>query len=406
MNSITRLVALTLGLVLMLPITPSWGQPVCASPGCNPTTSDANSNTAGGTGALSSLAVGGNSNTAFGRNALNSNTTGDFNTATGNQALLTNTTGNGNTASGHNALNSNTTGSFNTASGSGALASNTAGTANTASGVSALVANTTGIGNTASGGEALFHNTTGNFNTASGRSALRNTTTGYDNTASGHLALEGNITGFGNTAAGRDALLNSTGNKNIGIGYRAGTSLGTGNNNIYIGNQGAGDESQTIRIGTAQTETFIAGIAGAFISLNVNGATMAVDTTTGQLGIGVQISSSRYKRDIATMGTRSEGVLNLRPVTFVYRDDSKGTTHYGLIAEEVATVYPELVTYTPTGEVQGVRYQELIPMLLNELQRQRHEFQQALQAQQKELAELRALVGQGRGKVVFGAAGE
>jgi hypothetical protein len=98
------------------------------------------------------------------------------------------------------------------------------------------------------------------------------------------------------------------------------------------------------------------------------------------------------------MGTRSEKVLQLRPVTFAYKEDAHGVTHYGLIAEEVATVLPELVTRTATGEVQTVKYQELIPMLLNELQRQH----QALQSQQQELAELRALVGQGRGKVVLG----
>jgi len=102
------------------------------------------------------------------------------------------------------------------------------------------------------------------------------------------------------------------------------------------------------------------------------------------------------------MGAGSDGVLQLRPVTFSYKEDAQKVKHRGLIAEEVATVYPDLVTRTTSGEVQTVKYQELIPMLLNELQRQRHEFQQALQSQQKELAELRALVGQGRGKVVLG----
>jgi hypothetical protein len=109
------------------------------------------------------------------------------------------------------------------------------------------------------------------------------------------------------------------------------------------------------------------------------------------------------------MGTRSEKVLDLRPVTFAYKDNSKGVTHYGLVAEEVAAVYPELVTHTASGEVQTVKYQELIPMLLNELQRQRQTLErqeQSLLRQQqesaevatlrKELAELRALVGQGR----------
>jgi Chaperone of endosialidase len=125
---------------------------------------------------------------------------------------------------------------------------------------------------------------------------------------------------------------------------------------------------------------------------------VTIDTTTGQLGI--PLSSARYKQDIAPMG--SEGVLNLRPVTFAYREDAQHVKHYGLIAEEVAAVYPELVTHTTTGEVQTVKYQELIPMLVNELQRQRSEFQQALKSQQQELAELRALVEQAPGSVECG----
>jgi hypothetical protein len=148
-------------------------------------------------------------------------------------------------------------------------------------------------------------------------------------------------------------------------------------------------------LGSMQTSTFISGI----VTAGVDGATVQVDGS-GQLGIAP--SSARYKRDIVPMGTHSEKVLDLRPVTFAYKDDAQAITHYGLIAEEVATVYPDLVTRTASGEVQTVKYQELIPMLLNELQKQRQEFQQALQNQQKELAELRALVGQGLGKVVLG----
>src|SRR5262249_31896210 len=149
----------------------------------------------------------------------------------------------------------------------------------------------------------------------------------------------------------------SLGSKNIAIGYQAGVSLINGNNNIYIGNQGAGDESQTIRIGTAQAQTFIAGISG----VSVGGAAVLVDGN-GQLGVFT--SSARYKRDIETMANRSEGLLKLRPVTFSYKDDTAAASHYGLIAEEVATVYPELVTHTASGEVQTVKYHELIPMLL------------------------------------------
>jgi hypothetical protein len=173
-------------------------------------------------------------------------------------------------------------------------------------------------------------------------------------------------------------------------------NLTTGHNNIYIGSQGGtGSEFQTIRIGTAQTGTFIAGISTTNMGA---GELVAIDPATGQLGIAVP-SSARYKQDIASMGARSEGLLQLRPVTFAYKEDARAITHYGLIADEVATVYPDLVTRTASGEVQTVKYQELIPMLLNELQRQR----QALLSQQQELAELRALVGQGRGKVVLGA---
>jgi Chaperone of endosialidase len=379
MKPLARFAAMLTGLVLLLTTTASWGQtPVCDSPGCNPTASDANNNTAGGTGALQVVSGNlGNDNTAFGYAALLSNATGDRNTA-----------------SGVNALRDNTSGYSNTASGINALANNTTGFTNTANGENALVSNTTGASNTASGANALFANFTGNYNTASGFVALASNTTGDDNTASGRLALSVNVTGFGNTAVGRSALLNSTGNKNIGIGYRAGSTLTSGHNNIYIGNLGAENESQTIRIGTAQTQTFIAGINAA----GVSDATVMVDTVTGQLGIVT--SSARYKQDIAPMGTRSEKVLDLQPVTFAYKDDPKGTTHYGLIAEQVAAVYPELVTHTATGEVQTVKYQELIPMLLNELRRQRqalHSQQQIFQRQQQELADLRALVGQRSG---------
>jgi hypothetical protein len=274
------------------------------------------------------------------------------------------------------------TGGYNTAIGVFALFNNTAGTHNTASGADALVSNTTGGNNTASGADALVSNTTGNLNTATG-----------------FQALESNIVGNNNIAIGAKALKKSLGTKNIAIGYQAGVTLTSGNNNIYIGNQGNGDESQTIRIGQAQTATFIQGIASQLVA----GLPVEIDPTTGLLGVMLAFSSARYKRDIAPMGTSSEKVLDLRPVTFAYKSDGQGVTRYGLIAEEVATVYPELVTHTATGEVQAVRYQEPIPMLLNELHRQRHEFQQtlqtqaqALQRQQQELADLRALVGQWR----------
>ena len=143
-----------------------------------------------------------------------------------------------------------------------------------------------------------------------------------------------------------------------------------------------------MRLGSDQTKTFIAGVA----TTPVSGTNVTIDAN-GQLG--TLLSSARYKRDIETMGARSEGALKLRPVTFVYKQDEQGVRQYGLIAEEVATIYPELVTHTATGEVQGVRYQELIPLLVNELQRQQH----VTEHLQWELAELRSLVGQLRGGI-------
>jgi hypothetical protein len=367
MDSIIRLVVTVAGLALLLNITPSWGGTI------NPTASDTNDNTAGGTGALFSVVSG---------------ISGGFrNTAFGFQALLNTTTGSDNSACGSGALVFNSTGFDNTASGSQALGGNTTGNSNTATGRSALLFNDTGFDNTAGGAAALLNNIAGNNNTASGVNALFSNTTGNLNTATGFQALEDNVAGANNTAVGAKALKKSTGTKNIGIGYQAGVSLVNGNNNIYIGNQGNGDEFQTIRIGTAQAQTFIAGIGGATVS----DAAVMIDTATGQLGIGT--SSARYKQDITPMGTRSEKVLDLRPVTFAYKDDARGVTHYGLIAEEVAAVYPDLVTRTASGEVQTVKYQELIPMLLNELQREHQE----VAGLRKELAELRALVGQGRG---------
>ena len=158
---------------------------------------------------------------------------------------------------------------------------------------------------------------------------------------------------------------NTTGSNNIALGYQAGLSLTTGSNNIDIGNLGVAAESNTIRIGTqgTQTATYIAGIFNSAAS----GDAVEV-SSTGKLGIVV--SSARYKRDIHDMDNASSNLLKLRPVTFVYKQDPQGERQYGLIAEEVARIYPELVVYGTDGKVVSMRYHELIPMLLNEAQKQ------------------------------------
>ena len=145
-----------------------------------------------------------------------------------------------------------------------------------------------------------------------------------------------------------------------------------------------------MRLGNAETQqTFVAGVANRTLP----GGLPVMIKANGKLG--TLPSSARYKRDIVPMGTRSAGVLDLRPVTFTYTDDEERRRQYGLVAEEVANVYPDLITRSPEGEIEGVRYLDLIPMLVNELQGQ----QQATGHLQRELAELRALVGQLRGGV-------
>ncbi len=345
-------------------------------------------NTASGVSALQNNTTG-NLNTASGVSTLQNNTTGSSNTASGGYALIANTTGADNTASGVNALGSNTTGSDNTASGVDALQNNTIGGDNTASGVSTLYSNTTGSNNTAGGVSALFYNTTGSGNTASGVSALQNNTIGSDNTASGVSALYSNTTGSNNTASGFSALFyNTTGNNNIAIGQSAAISVANGNgNNIHIGNQGASGDNAVIRIGTLGTQTafFVAGVSG--VGTGLGSPVPVLIDANGQLG--TMSSSRRFKEDIQDMGDASSGLMSLRPVTFRYKQpytDGSRPIDYGLIAEEVADVYPDLVAYSPSGEVQTVQYQKVNAMLLNEVQKQH----QQAQAQQEEMSELKA----------------
>lgn len=252
----------------------------------------------------------------------------------------------------------------NTASGVHALAENTTGDNNTATGYNALEFNTTGDGNTATGRSALGSNTTGYNNIATGYSALSSNTTGFQNTVSGVGALPFNTTGNRNTAMGLSAMrFNTTGSDNIAIGLNAGVNNTTGNNNIWINNQGA-TESNTTRIGISQTRAFIAGVSG----VNVSGASVLVN---GSGQIGVASSSARYKEDIHDLGEVSNRLLNLRPVAFRYKADvqeGERPVQYGLIAEEVAEVFPELVIYNKEGKPETVAYHTLSTLLLNELQ--------------------------------------
>ncbi|PYK95318.1 MAG: hypothetical protein DME36_02345 [Verrucomicrobia bacterium] len=323
-----------------------------------------NQNTAEGDEALFSLDTTiGLNNTAIGFMALHSLATGSEATATGSFALFNDTTG-FNTAYGFSALYSNTTGFANTAIGRNAMLNHTTGDHNTATGGAALLANTNGLGNTATGRAAMGFGTTGSRNTATGWQALFNDT-GDNNTGDGAYALFSNTTGHDNTAMGRRALdNNTTGNGNIALGVFAGANHTTGDFNIDIGNRGTAGEANTIRIGTEGTHvaTFIAGISGATVA---GGVTVIVDAN-GHLG--TVVSSERFKDAIKPMDKSSEAILALQPVTFRYKHelDPVGIPQFGLVAEEVAKVSPDLVARDKEGKVYTVRYEAVNTMLLNE----------------------------------------
>jgi trimeric autotransporter adhesin len=343
-------------------------------------------NSAFGAGALQS--ANGVRNSAFGMASLSNNVSGSYNTAVGAYSLWLSYSGSNNTATGHAALYQNAFGSDNTATGISSLQTNQSGNDNTATGAQALFANTSGNNNTASGYGALYSNTNGASNTASGNHTLYYNTTGFHDTAAGAEALFTNSTGDTNTAIGFEALYsNTTGSNNIAIGNDAAYNLTSGSNNIDIGNEGVAGESAHIRIGTAstQTTTFIAGIENS----KVTGSAVYV-TSSGQLG--VLASSERYKTDIVPIGSITAQLLKLRPVAFHLKTEPNGAMQYGLIAEEVNQVYPELVIRDEAGAVQGVRYDELAPMLLNQVQQQQKVMEmqaQAIRELQQAVAELR-----------------
>jgi hypothetical protein len=308
----------------------------------------------------------------------------------------------------------NATGTQNTFAGSGAgygatSGSNNTGSNNTFSGYQSGYYNTSGSNNTFSGFQAGWENTTGTSNTFVGYIAGLATTTTSGNSFFGNWAGEFNV-GSANTCVGDHACWNVEGGSNntalgsqaggdlhssnsIFVGYQAGgNTLNQSDNDIYIGNLGnpVAAESNVMRIGTQgagagqQTDTYVAGI---FMSAP-GGAqrTVCVDVNGKLWGsaAGCGGSSRRFKDQIADMGDSSSKLFQLRPVTFFYKpqyDDGTQALQYGLIAEEVAKVYPEMVVYDKDGQPSGVKYQLLAPMLLSELQKEHT----VVMAQQDEL---------------------
>jgi Chaperone of endosialidase len=297
----------------------------------------------------------------------------------------------------------------NTAVGTFALGSpteyeNNLGSGNTATGYAALASNTShtapnGSYNTANGSWALHANTTGYNNTALGYNALLKNTTGLGNASQGVFALQNNTSGDRNSALGNQALLgNTTGSYNLGLGFAAGLNITTGSNNIDIGGPaGSASESNTIRIGLtsasgaqpAHSATYVAGIYNT--SLQSGSLPVYVDSA-GQLSVGT--SSERFKTGIVPMSVGTKKLQQLRPVSFFLKSDPKGAVQYGLIAEEVDKIYPELVVRDDTGKIQGIRYDELAPILLNEVQLQLTEvatLKQQVEQQQQKLTEVEQL---------------
>ena len=273
--------------------------------------------------------------------------------------------------------------------GAGALTSITTGGDDTAVGFNALPLGTTANEDTAVGAEALALDTTGSSNTAVGSFALFANTNGFANTGIGQSALSSNAVGMENTALGEESLKNNyNGNFNIAIGYRAAYFAPlTSSNNIHIGHQGVATDNGTVRIGTigSQTSFFVAGVRS--VITGNNDAVPVVIDSNGQLG--TVSSSRRFKEDIQDMGEVSHGLMQLRPVTFRYQKpfaDGSKPIQYGLVAEEVAAIYPDLVTHSPDGQVETVKYQVLDAMLLNEVQRQQAE----IRALQERLAKMEA----------------
>ena len=328
-----------------------------------------------------------NGNTAEGDGALSALTEGSDNTALGNNALTTSTIGSVNTAVGHEALQNNVTGNSNTAVGDEALRFNTA-HLNTAVGAVALLLNTSGTQNTATGALAMEFNTTGSNNAAFGFMALEINRLGSNNTALGFQALRDNNSNS-NTAVGNLSLSRCKGQRNIALGDSAGIRVIHGDNNIDIGNAGGvAAESNTIRIGTPGTQqaTYVAGISG----VTVAGGIGVVIDTNGQLG--TITSSAQYKEAIKPMNKASEAVLALQPVTFHYKKelDPTGIPQFGLVAEQVAKVDPDLVARDEAGKPYSVRYEAVNAMLLNEFLKEHRK----VADQSDQIAELKTTVAE------------
>ena len=310
----------------------------------------------------------GNNNVAIGINAMQNVQNLNNNVAIGANVMSTAVGLTQNVAVGASAMRNASGGNSNVAIGFATLQNGTGSSLNVAIGFAAMQNSSSGVDNVAIGHSAMLQAINGTTNIAIGLNAMRATTGAQNNIAIGTNTLFNNNGSGANIAIGTNALLrNTTGSTNIAIGTGAGSALTSGeSNDIYIGHVGVAGETGTIRVGTtpSQVKTFIAGIRG--VTTTVADAIPVLIDSAGQLGT---VSSSRnYKKDISSLGIQREKMLKLRPVSFSYKQDTNNTPQFGLIAEEVNEVYPELVIHDANGEIYTVNYMALIPLLLKEIQ--------------------------------------
>jgi len=300
-----------------------------------------------------------------------------FTTAEGQNALFSLTTGVANTSVGWYSLFNNTDGSYNTGVGAGTLLFN-------------VGDQTTGDGtqNTAIGAAALLFNTTGGENTATGVTALLNNSGGSINTAIGYAALASNTIGSGNTAVGRFALAeNSTGSLNIALGSSAGSNVLAAGNVICIGANVSGED--------VSDSCYIGQIFGATSSF---GTAVFINSNNR---LGTLTSSRRFKEEIKPMDKASETLFALKPVAFRYKKkiDPARTSQFGLVAEEVEKVNPDLVVRDKEGKPYSVRYEAVNAMLLNEFLKEHRKVEKLEATVERQHKDFEAAVAELKGKI-------
>jgi len=315
----------------------------------------------------------GTANSCVGYNSFfNIASGGNFNQTLGYEALLYGAGCTKNVAIGHRALYGNGT--------------NHDSSSNIGIGDSSLYKiTTTSTGNIAIGVEAMYNSTASLNVCAIGYHSCRAMTTALYSVALGYQSLASITTASYSTAIGYNSLWQATGEKNTCIGANSGYTITTGTKNIMIGNSADVDTGartnniniggtttpaydDTIQIGFSTTSSQKCYIDGIYGITTISGTTNSVlISATGQLGTISSLKSK--KRDIRTMGNYSARIHKLEPVLFKWKPEVCNTDaqQWGLIADEVNEIFPELARHDKDGNLCSVAYHELTPLILNEV---------------------------------------